>query len=237
MRTARLRGVGVLAGLGLMFEFGLWWVGPRVALGAGYHILYWLMVAIAALSILFLPPGLRGFRWRDGPGGWRVAGSAYAGFTAAAAALILLALLAFAPARFAEVDWEAVAVKFAGYLVLGFIQAVVFFSFLLTRLRLLLVGPRRRWHVAAAVAVIFALAHLPNLPLTALTLVAGFGWSIIYYRRPNVWLLTLSHAVLGTLLHQVAGLYMRIGPFYHDPELFILRAVVPGLAEFIGGRF
>lgn len=47
-------------------------------------------------------------------------------------------------------------------------------------------------------ASLFAAVHLPNPPLTALTLAGGLAWCTIYDRHPNLVPLALSHA-LSTL--------------------------------------
>jgi membrane protease YdiL (CAAX protease family) len=52
----------------------------------------------------------------------------------------------------------------------------------------------------ALVAVIFALLHLPNPLLAVATLVGGFVWAAVYQRRPNLFALALSHAVLSITL-------------------------------------
>ncbi len=47
-------------------------------------------------------------------------------------------------------------------------------------------------------AVLFALVHVPNPFLTAVTFAGGLAWCAIYARHPNVLPLALSHG-LGTL--------------------------------------
>jgi membrane protease YdiL (CAAX protease family) len=54
-----------------------------------------------------------------------------------------------------------------------------------------------RWATPAA-ATLFAIVHLPNPFLTAVTFVAGLAWCAIYARHPNIVPLAISHA-LGTL--------------------------------------
>lgn len=51
----------------------------------------------------------------------------------------------------------------------------------------------------AATALCFGVAHLPDLPLAGMTVGAGLLWTWAFHRRPNLWLLSLSHAWLGTL--------------------------------------
>ena len=50
------------------------------------------------------------------------------------------------------------------------------------------------------VAIIFAILHLPNPFLTVATLVGGVFWAIIYQRTPNLFALSISHALMSLLL-------------------------------------
>jgi membrane protease YdiL (CAAX protease family) len=80
-------------------------------------------------------------------------------------------------------------------------------------------SPQRAIAVAAA---LFAIVHLPNPLLTAVTFAGGAAWCAIYARYPNVLPLAISHA-LGTLaiLHafdeaitgrlRIGSSYLRLG--------------------------
>lgn len=79
-----------------------------------------------------------------------------------------------------------------------------------------------RWAILVA-ALLFAMVHLPNPFLTAVTFAGGLAWCAIYARYPNIVPLAISHA-LGTLaiLHAfdetITG-RLRIGVSYlrlHD---------------------
>jgi hypothetical protein len=64
----------------------------------------------------------------------------------------------------------------------------------------------------------FAGMHLPGLFLVVMTFVAGTWWSRVYQKRPNLWVLILSHAVLSalaqTLLPPAWTHGFRVGPGY-----------------------
>jgi hypothetical protein len=251
-----LWGIIEIAALAAMLLLGLWILGPRLADHPLLVVAYWLLVAAGGVSILWVspvvlhadPPALRGWGRRRGdtpdPGSFRNAWRVYAAFTLVAATLLTSVAMLIDPMLTARLSWTALGIKFLGYLVFGVVQAFVFFGFVLTRVRGIIPvssRPTSRWHhrfaVAAVTAVIFAGLHLPNLPLTALVLAAGFCWALIFYQHPNVLLLGISHAVLGTILHRVVQLYMRIGPFYSDVDGYVLRTVVPGVAQLIGDLF
>jgi membrane protease YdiL (CAAX protease family) len=53
--------------------------------------------------------------------------------------------------------------------------------------------------IAGASAAIFAFAHYPRVDLLLLALVAGFFFTLIYRRVPNLWAVGIVHGVLGSL--------------------------------------
>ncbi|MEQ1688869.1 MAG: CPBP family intramembrane glutamic endopeptidase [Sphingopyxis sp.] len=250
------RGMGEIILVAAVIEYGMWGLGPHLRGQPHLILLYWLLVFAGAVYMIWLspiiinrdPPDLRGWAWprqhRDDPGCWKQAWRSYLALTVAITALLTLASLWFRPGTIAAVEPETFSLRLAGYMVFGPVQALLFFGFFQTRLRTIVPigqGPhatmRHQMMVALGTAAIFSLAHAPNIPLMLFTFLAGLVWSIVFYRRPNILLLGLSHAFLGTILHQFLLLYMRIGPFYHNPEARIFRVVIPGLAELIGKRF
>lgn len=92
--------------------------------------------------------------------------------------------------------WAALAV----YPVWGLAQQFLLNAMLLRNLRSVL--PERLALLLAG--LLFAAAHLPDLPLVALTFPAGLAWGWIYLRRPNLWALGLGHGVLGTIAYYLA---------------------------------
>ena len=51
-----------------------------------------------------------------------------------------------------------------------------------------------------AVALVFSALHLPNLPLTAVTLCGGLVWAWAYQKAPNLLALGLSHSLMTIVL-------------------------------------
>lgn len=72
------------------------------------------------------------------------------------------------------------------------------------------------WKALVAAAAAFAVFHLPNPFLTAVTLLAGGISCWIYRRVPNLWVLGLAHALLSFVLYcsipSEVTVGMRVGP-------------------------
>lgn len=245
-------GLVEIAALSATFLVILWVIGPRVAVDPAALAAYWLGVAVWAVVIVWLspflhrdPPELRGWgrSWRQGaPGAAGAAWRPYLWTTLLGAVGLMTAVAIRDPGFVGHTRWWSVLHKLAIYLVYGPFQALVFFGYIQTRMRtaagaIMAGGAAMRVLVCALTAGLFALAHAPNWPLTGLALVSGLVWSWLFYARPNVLLLGVSHAVLGTITYSILGLYTRIGPFYAHPEGRIIRSAIPGLKALVGDLF
>jgi membrane protease YdiL (CAAX protease family) len=76
----------------------------------------------------------------------------------------------------------------------------------------------RGWGSVLVVAAIFALLHLPNVWITAITFVGGFIWAAIYQRVPNLFALAITHSLMTwfivSTLPPTALHHLRVGLGY-----------------------
>jgi hypothetical protein len=174
-------------------------------------------------------------------------------------ALPVYALLAFAgtvlvlglalwrdPNALALFTGLAFRVKLGFYLFSGLGQQLFFVGFFLPRMRealapdpggLSIPPARPRILICLGSALLFALFHFPNPPLMGFVLLFEFALCWVALSWPNLLLAVLCHAWLGTLLHRIALVPMRIGPFYWEPNLYVYRTLFPFLHEWIGNLF
>lgn len=249
-------GLAEVALFSALFFTGLWFIGPWIGSSPMLQFSFWILFLFGGYYILWYSPiklhhfsfhetGLL-FPWEKEKfrtalkKGW----VAYTILTIAGSIILISYTALFYPQTLSQLNWSAVSIKFFGYLIYGTIQAIIFFGFIMPRIRQAFSkalgqtdSNKIKYAVIFTVALIFSFYHLPNPDLMAITFAAGLVWAWIFYRRPNLFLMGLSHAILGTILHQVVKLHMRIGPFYNNPDLYIIREVVPGLKKLIGDLF
>jgi membrane protease YdiL (CAAX protease family) len=100
------------------------------------------------------------------------------------------------------------------YIIWAFAQQFLLQSFFFLRMESLLGARRAVW----AATALFTLAHLPNLPLTVLTVVGALFFTHMFRRYRSIYPLGIVHALLGTaiaysfpdwLMH-----HMRVGLSY-----------------------
>jgi membrane protease YdiL (CAAX protease family) len=84
----------------------------------------------------------------------------------------------------------------AGYAVWALVQEFMLQCFCLRMLRAMV----SRVTALLLSGVIFAVAHLPNPSLTLVTFFAGVGFTALYARKKNLYVVALIHAVLGLTL-------------------------------------
>ena len=76
----------------------------------------------------------------------------------------------------------------------------------------------RGWASIFIVAVVFAVLHVPNVWITAITFIGGLIWAAVYQRVPNLFALAITHSLMTwfivstlppTVLH-----HLRVGLGY-----------------------
>ena len=215
------------------FHFCTWVLAPRVASAPAA----WIFLATLVLFATY-PLFVSGRVWRRlGAHSWvrmpwpaasELTGDArfYAPLTLSAGLLVVLLSLVTNPG-WQGVDAEHLVRGLVRYIGLAATQAFFYFVFILPRLAAALQSrdpaDHRVWMVMAA---IFAVCHLPNAPLMVLSALIAIGWTWLYRHRPNPVMVCVSHALLGTLLAEVAQLHMRVGVAYSTPEFRPLRVAL-----------
>jgi len=98
------------------------------------------------------------------------------------------------------------------YLPWGLLQQYILNGYFYNRMEAL-TTPSRSSLITAA---LFAAVHSPNWFLMGVTLVAGYGATIIYRKYRNLYVLGIAHAVVGLLLFLVVpdsiSHHLRVGP-------------------------
>ena len=133
-----------------------------------------------------------------------------------APALVLLTLLMVGGGLLLQstrpIGFDRGLLTWASYLPWGIFQQYVLNGYFMNRLDQLVS------HRTAPVltAALFSGAHLPNLFLMAVTLLAGYCCARIYRRYKNLYFLGLAHATLGFLLYLVVpdsiSHHLTVGP-------------------------
>ncbi len=57
--------------------------------------------------------------------------------------------------------------------------------------------------IACVAALLFGIAHYPRVLLVILTVFAGFFFTLIYQRFPNLWAVGIVHGILGALVFYI----------------------------------
>jgi membrane protease YdiL (CAAX protease family) len=172
-------------------------------------------------AVLTLIPIASSILHRDNP--WdlglrfdNLLGSGRDGLIATAAGSCLIVLVS------AGAGWESKVTArslftVTGYLFWALSQQYVLQGFVYRRLK---ESPMHPGLAPVVAALLFGVVHLPNPILAPATALAGYVWCRLYDRSPNLFTLTLSHALLATMLmnHVPVELHvMRVGPGYWAP--------------------
>ena len=222
----------------------LWIVAPRAAAGnPAWKAILLGLFALAALWFFWLAPRLHlcAPHALRGVGSWSTfflriedlhrSAANYALITMLGLVVILGIRLTRPPAVLPIITWDLVALRFGSYILSGVVQTLVFFEFFQSRFRAVSGDRAALW----GTALVFSLCHIPNVPVMGLGLAASYFWAREYLQRPSLLLLTLSHAILGSALVLVAGIIPKAGPFYLNPEKYLIRALFPWWKDLVRG--
>lgn len=176
-------------------------------------------VGLLAFAFMLLSKSLRGETARDL--GFRLDNFPRALGLLALPTLSMTALLLLAGALAGSINfsrwrggWAFVGVPTLG-LAWGLIQQYALQAFINRRAQIVCGRGARS---VLLVSAVFALAHLPNPALTAVTFAGGIVWAAVYQRAPNLPALAVSHALMTWVLvstlppHLLGGL--RVGYKY-----------------------
>ena len=167
----------------------------------------------------------------------------YGTITLIGAVVIVGGTFLFRPDYIAHINWTAFILKLALYVSSALAQQLLLVGWLLVRLRTILQDDalnqtgNKRLQISTIAAIIAFLLHAPNLPIMCISLVIGFAFVWVSYATPNLFLAVSCHAILGTLLHRVAGIQVKIGPHYMQKDFHFSRTLFPFLKTIIGDLF
>jgi len=186
----------------------IWIIFPLGIQSLTYFGLFFIL-GLVSLSSVFHKKSLKAIGWRfdNFLSSLKRVGT----FTLVCILFLLIGGIAFGSLEF---DWEFVPV-FLFYLVWAFLQQYTFQTFF--NLRFSEVFEKRFFSVLAS-SLVFSAVHFPNPFLLSVTLVVGFFWFWSYLENPNLFVVTFSHALLGTVVryalpYAITG-NMKVGTLY-----------------------
>ncbi len=254
----RKTGALELAALAFLTWLFVWVMGPRIAVFNTIWVTFAFLLSL--LYFTFISPVLihADNRLHRGFGDWKTlfvrtdnfkpALKRFGLISGVGGAAIIFAAFFKNPRVFHEIAWKIVVLKFSLYLIFSTVQGL-FILFVMMRIADILScdpfqtggarqGRKSRRHlITLLITSVFTLVHLPNLPLMGITMVITPLVLWQYYLTPNFFLLVCTHSILGTLLHQVYRLPMRIGPFYTHPDQYLIRELFPLIGRIIGNAW
>jgi len=169
----------------------------------------WLVIP----ALMFISHLLR----REGPRsiGFEVQ-SLWKGLNKLAPLLVLIAILMLSAGlllhSFRQIGFEGALLALALYLPWGTVQQYALNGYFLNRFEATLSDRR----ASLVTALLFSAVHAPNPFLMAVTVPLGWCATLVYRRTRNLYVLGISHAIVGVLLFMVVpdslSNHLRVGP-------------------------
>ncbi len=164
------------------------------------------------------------------------------------AILIIFASLLKNPSIFHQLNWNVFFLKLCFYILSSAVQGLFTLFILMRLIDLSTSDPfqinsdipsefKSRLLLTAMITCFFCLIHIPNFPVMGIILTSTPIVLWQYFKTPNFFLLICTHAILGTLLHRIYELPMRIGPFYSNPDRYLIRELFPIIGRIIGNSW
>lgn len=183
VRSRRRDLVELVVGYGLILMV-LWTPRPW------QKLLYWAPVVWIAVTTWIAFPGWAAMGWRTAN---LLRSSWVVGFALCLAIAAALVAQRMGTLHLPDGPWMFFK-TYVGYAIWSFVQQFLLLDFFLGRLLRVMSG---RVPAVCLAAGIFALAHLPNPVLTALTLVWGLASCLLFLRYRNLYPLGMAHAIFG----------------------------------------
>ena len=242
----------------LLYFFTLWIIAPHAGAPWANAAFVEIMV-FATVYVLGVSPFIyRDSRADRGLGGWRSlfircdnlwrAFVQFGFITLAGTALLVMLALWLNTAALSKINWLAVLNKFLCYSPYALVQDLFFYGFIFQRMLTLIPRPaqsevlscrfcdaqeivRHRLTMVALMGIVFSACHIPNSSMMLISFVGAVVWTSVFYMTPNMLVLVLCHAFLGTVVSRIAFLYTRIGPFYAHNDRYVFITVFAGIRE------
>jgi membrane protease YdiL (CAAX protease family) len=167
------------------------------------------ILGLVTLSTVFHKKTLKaiGLRWDNLLGSLKSVGT----FTLVCILVLVIGGIFFGSLEF---SWQFVP-DFLFYLVWAFLQQYTFQTFFNLRFSEVF---ERRFTSALASSLVFSAVHFPNPFLMPVTLGLGFFWFWSYLKDPNLFVVTFSHALLGSLVRYTLPSFitanLKVGTLY-----------------------
>ncbi|HEU4641463.1 MAG TPA: CPBP family glutamic-type intramembrane protease [Gemmatimonadaceae bacterium] len=184
----------------------IWWLQPR-AKGSWLALL---LLAAGSHAARGEHPAALGFR------GHNFAACARAVAPALLAAAALLLAVGVAAGSVKELPPPRAIAFVLYYCIWGLVQQYALNGYFLNRIAAAWEEPDAP-AVPLLAAALFAAAHVPNLYLMAVTLVAGYICARVYLAYRNLYVLGIAHGLLGSVLYYVTPLAIS-HRFYVGPH-------------------